>query len=98
MLIMAISIGNCIVEVNTRGYYKGITKEFYPSMHILKKCLEADIHLTINSDAHHPNEIANSFEDVASALLDIGYSITKCPENKKNIMNTTTIPKKIRTK
>ncbi len=52
----------------------GITKEFYPGKQILKKCFEADIHLTINSDAHHPNEIANNFEDVASVLLDIGYN------------------------
>jgi len=73
-VIMTISITNCIVEVNTRGYYLGITKEFYPGKQILKKCFEADIHLTINSDAHHPNEIANNFEDVASVLLDIGYS------------------------
>ena len=72
-VIMAISMSDCIVEVNTRGYYKGITKEFYPGKQILKKCFEADIHLTINSDAHHPNEIANNFEDAASVLLDIGY-------------------------
>jgi len=72
-VIEAISVTNCIVEVNTRGYYKGITKEFYPSRQILEKCFEADIHLTISSDAHHPNEIANNFEDVAAVLLDIGY-------------------------
>jgi histidinol-phosphatase (PHP family) len=31
------------------------------------------MHLTINSDAHHPDEIANNFDDVASLLQDIGY-------------------------
>jgi len=72
-VVKAISNSKCIVEVNTRGYYKGITKEFYPSKQILKKCFEAGIHLTINSDAHHPNEIANNFEDVASVLQDIGF-------------------------
>jgi histidinol-phosphatase (PHP family) len=72
-VIMAISKTNCIVEVNTRGYYKGITEEFYPGRQILEKCFEAGIHLTINSDAHHPDEIANNFEDVAALLLDIGY-------------------------
>jgi histidinol-phosphatase (PHP family) len=75
-VIMAISATNCIVEVNTRGYYKGITNEFYPSRQILEKCFESDIHLTINSDAHHPSEMANNFEDVASLLLDIGYRST----------------------
>jgi histidinol-phosphatase (PHP family) len=72
-VIMAISKTNCIVEVNTRGYYKGITEEFYPGRQILEKCFEADIHLTINSDAHHPDEIANNFEDVVALLRDIGY-------------------------
>ena len=72
-VIMAISETNCIVEVNTRGYYKGITKDFYPGRQILEKCFEADIHLMINSDAHHPDEIDNNFEDVGSLLRDIGY-------------------------
>ena len=72
-VIKAISVTNCIVEVNTRGYYKYNTKEFYPSKQILEKCFEADIPVTISSDAHHPNEIDKNFEDVASLLLDIGY-------------------------
>jgi len=72
-VIKAISVSNCILEVNSRGYYQGITKEFYPSRQILEKCLQAGIRLTISSDAHHPNEIVNNFEDVVSLLLDIGY-------------------------
>jgi histidinol-phosphatase (PHP family) len=72
-VIMAIKSTNCIVEVNTRGYYKGITKDFYPSRQILERCFEADINLMINSDAHHPDEIDNNFEDAASLLRDIGY-------------------------
>ncbi len=72
-VIKAISASDCIVEVNTRGYYKGFSKQFYPGKQILKKCFEADVRLTINSDAHHPNEIDNNFEDAVSLLLDIGY-------------------------
>lgn len=72
-VIWALSASDCIVEVNTRGYYKGITKDFYPSRQILEKCYNADIHLTINSDAHHPDEITNNFEDVVLLLLNIGY-------------------------
>jgi len=72
-VIKAISDTNSIVEVNTRGYYKYNTKEFYPSKQILEKCFEADIPVAISSDAHHPNEIDNNFEDAASVLLDIGY-------------------------
>jgi histidinol-phosphatase (PHP family) len=73
-VIRAISASNCIVEVNTRGYYKAYTRELYPGKQILEKCFEADIPVTISSDAHHPNEIINNFEDAASVLSDIGYS------------------------
>ena len=73
-VIKAISVTNSILEINTRGYYKFITKEFYPSKQILEKCFEADIPVTISSDAHHPNEIDHNFEDVASILLNIGYN------------------------
>lgn len=72
-VVEVISASNCIVELNTRGYYKGISEEFYPGRQILKKCFEADIPVTISSDAHHPDEIDNNFEDAASLLLDIGY-------------------------
>jgi histidinol-phosphatase (PHP family) len=73
-VIKAISDTNCILEVNTRGYYQSFTKDYYPSKQILKKCFEADIPLTISSDAHHPNEIDCNFEDAASVLLNIGYN------------------------
>ncbi len=72
-VIKAISDSNCIVELNTRGYYKGFTREFYPSKWILEKCLKYDIPVTINSDAHHPDDIDNSFNKAASLLLNIGY-------------------------
>jgi histidinol-phosphatase (PHP family) len=72
-VIKAISVSDCIVEVNTRGYYKGISKEFFPGKQILKKCFEANIPITISSDAHHPNEIGNNIKDAASLLKDIGY-------------------------
>lgn len=73
-VILAISATESILEVNTRGYYKSFTKEFYPGKRILEKCFEADIPVTISSDAHHPDEIAQNFEDAVSVLLNIGYT------------------------
>lgn len=72
-VIKAIATSDCIVEINTRGYYKGLTKEFYPGKEILKKCFEANLPVTISSDAHHPDEITLNFEDAASLLQDTGY-------------------------
>lgn len=73
-VIEAISTTNIILEVNTRGYYQSITNEFYPGRHILEKCFEANIPVTISSDAHHPNELVQNFEEVKSVLMDIGYN------------------------
>ena len=72
-VIEVISSGNCIVELNTRGYYKGFTREFYPGKRILKKCLEYNIPVTISSDAHKTEEIDDCFEKAATLLLNIGY-------------------------
>lgn len=72
-VIGTLSTSNCIVEVNTRGYYKGITKTFSPGKQILKKCFDAGIRVTISSDAHHPDEIVLGFKDASSVLLNIGY-------------------------
>jgi len=82
-VIKVISTSNCIVEINTRGYYKAYTKAFYPGKQILEKCFEADIPVTISSDAHHPNEIVNNFEDVASLLSEIGSSSFHIFDNGK---------------
>ena len=72
-VIKVISKSNCIVEINTRGYYKGITKEFYPGQWIVEKCLEHSIPIAISADAHNAEDVNNSFEEAASFLLDIGY-------------------------
>ncbi len=82
-VIQALSASSCVVEVNTRGYYKAFTRELYPGKAILKKCFEADIPVTISSDAHHPNEISNNFEDAASVLSDIGYTSIHIFDNGK---------------
>jgi histidinol-phosphatase (PHP family) len=73
-VVKAVSTSNCILEVNTRGYYKSYTREFYPGKQILEKCIESDIPVTISSDAHHPSELDQNYEDAASLLLDIGYN------------------------
>ena len=72
-VIKVISHSSCIIEVNTRGYYMGLDKEFYPNRLILDKCLKHNIPVTLSSDAHKADDIDNSFEEAASLLLDIGY-------------------------
>ena len=72
-VIEVIAESNCIVEINTRGYYKGTTKKFYPSRWIIERCFDHNIPITISSDAHHADDIDNCFEAAAALLLDAGY-------------------------
>ena len=71
--VEVISNSNCIVEVNTRGFYQGKTEEFYPSKWILELCFAKNIPVTISSDAHHFTELENNFGEAAELLLSIGY-------------------------
>lgn len=70
----AIKESGKIVEVNTRGLYKGIVKDPYPATWILKEMCQMDIPITLNSDSHHPREIQGAFPETAQILREIGYS------------------------
>lgn len=62
-----------IVEVNTRGIYTGKSDELYPAEWILKEMYERRIPITINSDAHDPEDLKSEFEETARLLNSIGY-------------------------
>lgn len=59
---------NVVFEINTRGNYKGYSKEFYPSNWIIKYLIDNNVPLTINSDAHSPDEIICKFHKVINEL------------------------------
>lgn len=61
------------IEVNTSGLRQGLD-ETLPSYELLAlyKKLGGEI-LTIGSDAHQPEDIGHSFEDVLNMLLEIGF-------------------------
>jgi histidinol-phosphatase (PHP family) len=62
-----------IVEINTRGLYKGKSTDFYPSSWILEEICKMDIPVTISSDAHKPAEIILGFDQVYALLSQIGF-------------------------
>ncbi|TAJ12747.1 histidinol-phosphatase HisJ family protein [Marinilabiliaceae bacterium JC017] len=62
----------CIVEINTRGIYRGKYDDFFPSASIIQKCIELHIPLTISSDAHHCIELDSGFEDAAKTMVELG--------------------------
>lgn len=64
----------CIVEVNTRGLYKHNPPLLYPGAGILKRLRQKKIPVTLNADAHHPDEITSGFTQTAALLLETGFT------------------------
>jgi histidinol-phosphatase (PHP family) len=68
-----IADAGAIVEVNTRGIYKKKTPETYPARWVLEEIQRLNIPITLNSDAHRPDEITACFPDTAQMLLATGF-------------------------
>jgi histidinol-phosphatase (PHP family) len=62
-----------IIEVNTRGIYKGRSDELFPGVDALKKIYDFGIPITLSSDAHKPEEISNYFTEARMILKRIGF-------------------------
>lgn len=71
-LIAAFSRHGTIVEINTRGIYKGRCSELYPSETLIRQCYEAGVPLILNSDAHKPEELDGYFSESIKLLKSIG--------------------------
>ncbi|MBS1555110.1 MAG: histidinol-phosphatase [Bacteroidetes bacterium] len=71
--LQTIKLSDCIIEVNTRGIYQRKTADTYPSHWILELIHEANIPITLSSDAHHADDLINQFEATAQLLLSVGF-------------------------
>lgn len=60
-------------EINTAGRIKPCN-EFYPSASIVKQLFDLGADVTLGSDAHHSNNVAQYFDDAIRLLKDVGYS------------------------
>lgn len=67
-------IGQCdmTIEVNTSGSTKDVGG-WYPSDDILELALHAGVKVTMGSDAHIPERVADDLELVAKRLKEIGF-------------------------
>lgn len=70
-----------IMEANTRGMYKKLSQEPYPSLWILKEAKALGIPVMINSDSHVPREITGEFEAAAQLVLEAGYKEVRILKN-----------------
>ncbi len=71
--LSVIAKSKAIIEVNTRGLYKTICDEPYPSLWILDAMRTLNIPVTLSSDAHKPEEVDADFEQTAVVLMNCGY-------------------------
>ncbi|MBE0639110.1 MAG: histidinol-phosphatase [Bacteroidales bacterium] len=62
-----------IVEVNTRGIYKGRSDELFPGVKALKKIHRLGIPIILSSDAHRPEELSGYFREALEILDGIGF-------------------------
>jgi len=62
-----------VIEVNTRGVYKGRCPDLYPGIEVLKEAKNLGLPLTISSDAHAPEEIDGYYPQTIKILKDIGF-------------------------
>lgn len=68
-----IKANDCVMEVNTRGIYKGRTDALFPGEIILKKALEMGVPISMNSDAHHPDDMDGHYNEAIKKLKNIGF-------------------------
>lgn len=75
------------IEINTSGFYYGIGR-VHPSIDILKlyKDLGGEI-ITIGSDAHKPERLAEHYDHSVELLKILGYKYVTTFENKKPIFH-----------
>jgi len=72
-LVKTIAQLNVIVEINTRGCYKGKHPVFFPDAGTLELCKAHNVPITISSDAHSPSELCSLFPEAYSLAYEIGY-------------------------
>lgn len=61
-----------ILEINTRGLYKGRCQELFPSIPIIQKAQEMGIPLMLNTDAHHPDELFGYYSEALNLIQKAG--------------------------
>ena len=71
--ITALADSGVAIEINTAGLFKDVA-EMYPAPRFLELARAADIPLTINSDAHAPEECGRAFSAAVSLAKAAGYT------------------------
>lgn len=74
-VIEAVAESGVAIELNMAGLHKPCA-EAYPSDGFLALAAEANIPVTLSSDAHTPGDVAQDFEQGVALLKDAGFGAT----------------------
>lgn len=77
-----------VVEINSRGIYRGKYHECFPHINGIRQCIQMGIPLTLASDSHQPDELMHGFKlalDVAlqAGVTDVSMFKNGCWETSK---------------
>ncbi len=72
-VIEAIAESKVAIELNTAGFHKPCAEQ-YPSAEFLKLAAEAQIPITLSSDAHAPGEVARDFDKGLQLIKEAGFT------------------------
>jgi histidinol-phosphatase (PHP family) len=68
----AVARSGVVLEVNTGGLFRNTSGALYPSAWIITECLERNIPLIVNSDAHKPGDLDGCFARTYALLSELG--------------------------
>lgn len=72
-----IAQAGAIMEINTKGYYKGETLDTYPGKWVIEIANELRIPIHLSSDAHHPEDITKGFDYGVEMLKELEIYSTR---------------------
>ena len=70
--LMLIKQKNLILEINSRGIYKGRCPDFYPSDYILQQAAKKEIPCVISADAHKGDDLGQLYQESIDRLKNFG--------------------------
>ena len=68
-----VKANDAVMEVNTRGIYRGRSRSLFPGVAVLRKARKKNIPVSLNSDAHKPHELDGYYPEAQTILQDAGY-------------------------
>jgi histidinol-phosphatase (PHP family) len=70
--LRALKATDRIIELSTAGWRRGLPDPF-PSPWIVRLCRDLGIRMTVNSDAHHPNQLTYDYPRALTLLRETGH-------------------------